>query len=99
AGGRAITVLGQSPWVGPSGTFHVRFQVDGAAPGDELQVFGYSRLTTRTGFDQVLTGGTGGSVIYRAGPFPVSSLPADPAGGFDFDIPVDQQFPTGEVPA
>jgi hypothetical protein len=62
-----------------------------------LHINVYARLTTRTGFDEALNGQPGGYVIYPL-TMPLSKLPADPAGGVDVDIPINQAGSDPNVP-
>ncbi len=92
----SIRVLGQSAWVSDRQDYHLRLAVLANDPAHEqLDVVFYNRLTTRTGFDEALSGNVHGYSIYTLR-LPVSTLPADPAGGVDIDIPVN---PANEAPA
>ena len=94
-----VTLLAQSAFVeAPAGVFRMRVKVAARDPADDvLRVNVYGRLTTRTGFDEALTGHPGGYVIYPL-TVPVSKLPADPAGGVDVDIPINQAASDPNIP-
>ena len=96
SGPAQIGLLGQTSWVDKSGVFRLRLQLPAGVPaGDHLEVQAYTRLTNRTDFDVALKGTPPGFVWYVSGPLPVSTLPADPAGGVDVDIPINQAGPPG----
>jgi hypothetical protein len=98
AGQDKVVVLAQSPWIGPSGNFHLQLEVTTHDPAhDRILVQGYSRLTTRSGFDDALAGHIGGYVRYTA-VVDLSALPPDSAGGIDLDIPVNQAGPSSGLP-
>ena len=92
----AVTLLSQSPWVGQSGTFHLRVELSALDPAsDHLVVNGFERLIARTNFDNALQGQMDSTAWYSTGQIPLSSLPADPSGGVDVDIPVNVPAPAG----
>jgi Family of unknown function (DUF6049) len=93
-----VSLLGQTPWVEKSGVFRLRLQLPAAIPsGDHLEVQAYTRLTNRTDFDGALEGTPEGFVWYSTGALGPSALPADPAGGVDVEIPVNQAMPAGST--
>ena len=95
-GAPSVTLLEQTPWIQQKGTFRLRLKVAAADPAhDTIQVLGFDRLITRTDFDSAAQGHSVGFAWYRAGPMPLSSLPADRSGGVDIDIPVNQTPATG----
>ena len=86
-----ILVEAQSPWVMSGQTFHLRLKVTAAdAATDKIQVEAFSRLTTRSSFENALAGRPGGTVKYPPVVVPLSQLPPDPSGGYDIDIPVNR---------
>jgi Family of unknown function (DUF6049) len=94
----SVSLLAQTPWVEKSGVFQLRLAVPGGVPtGDHLEAQAYTRLTTRTDFDQALNGQPQGIVWYLTGPLGSAQLPSDPAGGVDLDIPVNQAAPSGST--
>ena len=100
-GQNKITVLAQSPWVTAGQTFQLRLQISAPDPStDKLSIQTFSRLTTRTDFQNAMAGHVPGSVRY-APVEPLSQLPVDPLGGVDVSIPVDpsQPPPAGSLPA
>lgn len=101
SGQNAIAVLAQSPWVTPGQTFQLRLQISAAdTSADKLSIQVFSRLTTRTDFENATAGHVPGFVRYAQAE-PLSQLPVDPLGGFDVSIPVDpsQPPPAGSLPA
>lgn len=89
-----IVVEAQSPWVMSGQTFHLRLKVTAADPTvDKIQVEAFSRLTTRSSFENALGGRPGGIVKYPPVVVPLSQLQPDPGGGFDVDIPVNPSGP------
>ncbi len=94
----SVVLLAQTPWVQGNGTFRLRLQITASDPStDRLAVQAYTRLTTRTDFDDAKQGNMNGFVWYTAGPVSLSTLPADPAGGVDVSIPVNVTAPPGSV--
>ncbi|MBO0728799.1 MAG: hypothetical protein J2P57_06040 [Acidimicrobiaceae bacterium] len=94
------TLVSQSPWVVSGQTFNMTVALPAGTPQtDEIQLFVYSRLTTRTGFNQVLSGQVSGDAAWRFYPTHINRLPRDSAGNVVFRIPVDTSasgtlFPT-----
>jgi hypothetical protein len=86
-----VTLLAQPSWVpAPHGVFRLRLGVSAHDPGHEqIRVNVYSRLITRTDFDNALQGQFNSVVRYPLA-LDLSKLPSDPAGGVDVDIPVNQ---------
>ncbi|HUE59713.1 MAG TPA: DUF6049 family protein, partial [Acidimicrobiales bacterium] len=100
-GQNKITVLAQSPWVTTGQAFQLRLQISAPDPAaDKLSIQTFSRLTTRTDFDNAMAGHIPGFVRY-AQVEPLSQFQGDPAGGVDVSIPVDpsQPPPAGSLPA
>ncbi len=90
AAGSGLRLVSQSPWVLSGQTFDLTVALPpGTPPDDRIQVFGYARLTTRTGFNQSLSGQMNGSARWHFYPTPVSQVPTDAAGDAVFRIPVD----------
>ena len=96
SGPSAISVLAQTPWVTSGQTFQLRLQITADDPAaDKLSVQVFSRLTTRTDFQNASRGRVPGFVRYPQ-VVQLSQLPTDPQGGVDLSIPVN---PTAAVPA
>ncbi len=91
-----LALLDQSSFVQSSGTFRIRLAVPASA-SETIDVRVLARLTTRTDFDRALGGQTTGRPIYDPGAV-VSSLPVDPAGGIDLEIPINTNSSTGSLP-
>jgi hypothetical protein len=93
-----VTLLAQSPWVSDRQAFHLRLQVTARDPAHEqLRVLVYTRLTSRSAFDQALSGQIDGYQVYPLS-LSLSDLPADPAGGVDVDIPVNERATNPAIP-
>ena len=93
-----VTVLGQSAWVSDRHAYHLRLGVTArVASAEQLEVMIYNPLTTRTGFDESMSGQIHGYAMYSVR-VPVAALPRDPAGGVDIDIPVNETS-TGRIPS
>ncbi len=93
-----VSLLSQTPWVQKSGIFQLRLAFPGGVPaGDHLEAQAYTRLTTRTDFDQALNGQPQGFIWYSTGPLALARLQSDPAGGVDLSIPVNQAAPAGST--
>jgi hypothetical protein len=82
----------------PKGVFRLRLQVRAHDPANEqVRVNVYSRLTTRTGFDDALGGRFDGVLIYPLS-LDVTKLPSDPAGGVDVNIPINEAGTDPNIP-
>ncbi len=91
SGSNSITLLGQSPWVSDRQDFRLRLQIAAHDPAHEqLRVVAYNRLTTRTAFDDALSGHIDGYAVYGTAPLDLSTLPPDADGGVDVDIPINK---------
>jgi hypothetical protein len=100
AAANSVVVLGQSPWVSDRQSFHLRVQIGVSDPSNEqIDLVVYSRLTTRSGFDEAMLGQIQGYQIYTLR-VSVTALRQDPAGGVDIDIPVNPAngAPTAGIP-
>ena len=85
-----VVVEAQSPWVMSGQDFQLRVRIASADPGtDKIQVLAFSRLTTRSSFDNALEGRVGGIPKYGPVVLPLNELQPDPHGGYDIDIPVN----------
>ena len=91
AGGSSpIVVEAQSPWVMSGQDFQMRLKIAAADPAtDKIQVLAFSRLTTRSSFDNALQGRVSGVYKYPPVVLPLNQLQPDPHGGYDIDIPVN----------
>lgn len=94
SGPSGAALLSQSPFVAGGQSFHLQLAVSAPSPSTQIEVVIHSRLTTRTDFETALKGKLRSSAD-SFGPKAVSSLPGDPGGGVDFDIPVDSASGTG----
>ena len=85
-----LALLGQSPWVGPDESFAAHLEVKGATASSApaLKVTVYSYLTSRSAFDQTLTGPPTGRVLSQSAPVAVSTLPSSSGGGFNVSVAV-----------
>lgn len=96
-----ITVLAQSPWVVSGQNFRVRLRIGAGDPAtDKLSVQAFSRLTTRSDFQNAMAGHVASYARYSLVE-QVSQLPADPQGGVDVNIPINPSQPLapGSLPA
>jgi Family of unknown function (DUF6049) len=90
SGAPALRLLSQSPWVGVNQPFTAHLSVSGVAASSSpaLQVTVYPYLTTRSAFDQTLTTPPDGTPLSQSSALALSSLTADPTGGYDITVPV-----------
>jgi hypothetical protein len=94
-----LGLLGQTTTVGPKGTWEIHLQVGVRHPATaELRLQAYSRLTTRTDFDNSLRGRERGSVVWRTDYLPMSALPTDTGGGVTLSIPVNLEQTGDDLP-
>lgn len=86
----SLQLLSQTTWVGPGqSAFQMRLRVTASSQADEkLEVFVYGVLTARSQFQAAL-GGYVSNLLYQKPPVPLSELTADPAGGVDVDVAVN----------
>jgi hypothetical protein len=87
--GAAITLLGQSPFVGPGQAFSLRLAIGASVPGTAtLSVTVYQHLTSRSALVETIGGTVVGAPVSSSSALALSALPADPQGGVDLTIPV-----------
>lgn len=95
-GSAGLQLLGQTPFVESSGSFHVDLKVTAPNPSiDKLQTVVYSRLTSRSDFDQAMANRPRGYQQWSELSNPVATLNVAASGGVGIDIPVNG--PTGHV--
>jgi hypothetical protein len=90
----SVQLLSQTPYLKGSGQFNVRVDLAGAQPTDRVQVTVFDQMITRTAFDEAAAGHVQDGYFYQQVQ-PVSKLTADPAGGIDLALPVNQAPPAG----
>jgi hypothetical protein len=94
-----LGVLGQTTTVGQGGTWEIHLQVSVRDPSAaELRLTAYSRLTTRTDFDNSLKGREQGSQVWHSAYLPMSALPVDTGGGVTLSIPVSLDQTGSDLP-
>jgi hypothetical protein len=95
----AVTLLGQSTWVGTNGVFSLHLGVAAAVPAtDTIVVTAYARLTTRTNFDQFADGRLGDDITVWTGQESVGDAPPAPhGGGVLARIPVEAASGPGDL--
>jgi len=94
-GGPVVTVLSQTPWVGPGQAMQLRLAFGRTDVSTlSLTLTLYQHLTSRSAFAETTAGTAVGNVLSSA-TVEVGSLPADPQGGVDVTVPVD----SGDAPA
>ncbi|MHB8681761.1 MAG: hypothetical protein ACYDA2_06675 [Acidimicrobiales bacterium] len=87
--GPTLLLLSQTPWVGPGQPMALRLGLGrGSRTGLQLTVTLYGCLSSRSAFAETVNGATPGPAVSST-TVPADSLPADPAGGVDLTIPVD----------
>jgi hypothetical protein len=87
----SVQLLSQTPWVGPgSSEFEMRLSVTASDAADEaLAVVVYGpALTTRSQFDDALTGQDLPSPVYDPSPVPLGRLTSDGGGGTEVEVPL-----------
>jgi len=100
AGADGVTLLAQSPWVESGHDFHLQLQITAHDPAREyVDVQAFSRLETRTAFDEALTGDITGYADAPPVNLDLGKLTPDPAGGVDINIPVDAPSTSADIPA
>ena len=97
----SIELVRQSPWVGPSApdqalSLGLRILSRASRRDLHLSVTVYSHLTTRSDFDQTLSGRGLGAVVAHSPAIPLSSLSTDAQGVTGLTIPVNGDPPPTE---
>jgi hypothetical protein len=90
-----LTLLDQSPWVGPDGNFDLRLRVDGAPAGSQISLQVYRAITSRTAFAQSVDGQNVGSALRPLPPvLPLDALPRATDGSIQLSYPVSTTNPS-----
>ncbi|HZU71502.1 MAG TPA: DUF6049 family protein [Acidimicrobiales bacterium] len=86
-----LVLADQTSWTPSGSVFTARVALAPSAPrsGLQLAVEVYSRLLTRSAFDQSIAGHQIGYPLWVQH-LPLNQLPADPAGGWSICLPVDR---------
>ena len=86
--GPALTLVSQTPWVGPGQPMQVELRVARSqAASLDLQIAVYDCLTSRSALAETM--GTAAGVVEAQDSVSVASLPIDSAGDVTITIPVD----------
>lgn len=89
SGGPALTLLSQSPWVGPGQSMQLRLGLGGApASAASITFTLFSHLTSRSAFAET-AGGTAVGNSLGSSTVQASTLAPDPQGGVDVTVPVE----------
>jgi len=95
SGAPALTLLSQSPWVGPGQSMQLRLGLGGApATSMSISFTLFSHLTSRSAFAET-AGGTAVGTTLGSSTVQASTLTPDPQGGVDVTVPVK----SGDAPA
>jgi hypothetical protein len=92
-GGDSLTLVRQTPWVGPNpadDTLALYLRVTSSAPPQDLKltITIYKPLIGRSTFDETMAGRALGAVVARSPALPVTALATDPQGVTHITIPV-----------
>lgn len=94
-GGPALTLLSQSPLVGPGQSMQLHLGLGGATAASMSLTFTlFQHLTSRSAFAET-AGGTAVGNVLGTSTVDASTFPADPQGGVDVTVPVK----SGDAPA
>ena len=105
AGIPPITLVSQTPWVVPEGSFDLRLRIGtSSTPRSQLglSVSVYSCLSSVSAFDQSVTSAAGPSaapIDSTRSPLAVTGLPATSDGAVDLTMPVSVGVPARHRPA
>ncbi|HUY64827.1 MAG TPA: DUF6049 family protein [Acidimicrobiales bacterium] len=89
SGSPTLTLLSQTPWVGPGQAMELHLGLGTAAHSSlTLGLTLYAPLTSRSAFAQTVNGAGLGRVLSASGAIAVAGLSADPGGGVDLTVPV-----------
>jgi len=95
-----LTLLGQSTYVEDGQSWQIHLDISTSDPtGAELRLTAFSRLTSRTAFDESLQGRDLGSVAWHSAFLPMSTLPDDTGGGVTVSIPVGESSTGDGLPS
>lgn len=90
-----VTLVDQSPWVGPDGNFELRLRVDGAPAGSQVALQVYRPVSSRTAFAQSIDGENLGSTLRPLPPvLPLDALPRAADGTVQLSYPVTTTDPS-----
>lgn len=89
-----LSLVDQSPWVGPNGSFDLRLRVDGAPAGAQLALQVYRSVASRTAFAQSINGENLGATLRPLPPvLPVDLLPRAADDSIQLSFPVSTSNP------
>jgi hypothetical protein len=98
-GPNALDLLGQSTGVEADHDWQVHLDVSAATPrSDVLRIDVYDSLTTRTDFDNSLSGHLSGEPYWSSRDITLPDLPVDTGGGVTLGIPVDKTATQRDLP-
>jgi hypothetical protein len=89
-----VHYLDQTQWLEGPGVYQFRVGLAPASANDRVQVLVYRQVLYRSTFEQDAQGKVQGYSFYSQA-VPVTRLPADPKGGYDLQLPVNQAPPAG----
>lgn len=81
------SLVSQTPWLLPAGSFELHLRIDGAEGGDELELTLGRRITSRSVFAQSLEGRVRGTTR-RFAPIPIAEIPSDERGNQVLSFPL-----------
>ena len=98
-GADSVTLLAQSPWVRIARTSTCAYRSPAMTPlTNNSRSMVYNRLTTRTGFDEAMSGQVARVPDVHVERWTCRPSRADPAGGVDIDIPVNEAVDQSGIP-
>jgi hypothetical protein len=89
-----FTIIDQSSWVGPTGTFTVSFAAPGAAPDTTFSLNVHNPVSTRDQFLQTARGNQLGGVLFSTPQRSRSELDPGSTGRLTVTIPLGDRYPT-----
>jgi hypothetical protein len=92
----SLTVVDQTAWVGPTGTFRLRLDAEGLPDGATLRFELHNRVLGRSQFAQTVSGENLGATLKRSSPVPVPGAAPGPDGAVVVTLPVSDTFPAPE---
>jgi hypothetical protein len=92
--GRYLSLVEQSAWVGPEGSFDLKLRIDGAPAGAQLSFAVYRSVDSRSAFQASIDGEDLGAPLRPLPPvFPLEALPRGADGSILLTFPVTTSDP------
>lgn len=88
-GGASLTMIRQTPFVGPTGTFRIELTTRGASAGARVGLTVYTQVPSRARLDRAMTGDSLGPAVATTAPVTAPT----PSGVVAIDLPISPIWP------